>query len=56
MLEFVFDYTKKYNNEIVLETFSDKNASVYQHFGFEVAEVVEAKDKILKEYRMIKKL
>lgn len=56
MLEFVFDYTKQYNNEIVLETFTTENVSIYQHFGFEVVETVEAKDKMLKEYRMIKKL
>ena len=56
MMEFVFDYTRKYNSELVLETFSDKNASIYKHFGFEVVEIVESKDKSIKQYRMLKKL
>jgi len=55
MMEFVFDYTKKYNSELVLETFSDKNASIYKHFGFEIVEIVESKDKHIKQYRMLKK-
>ena len=56
MMEFVFDYTKKCNSELVLETFSDKNANIYKHFGFEIVEVVESKDKQIKQYRMIKEL
>lgn len=56
MMEFVFDYTKKYNSELVLETFNDKNASIYKHFGFEVVEIVESKDKLIKQYRMLKEL
>ena len=56
MMEFVFDYTKKYNSELVLETFSDNNAAIYKHFGFEVVEIVESKDKRIKQYRMLKKL
>ena len=56
MIEFVFDYTKKQNPELVLETFSDRNASIYQHFGFEIIEIVESKDKQIKQYRMLKKL
>jgi len=55
-MEFVFDYTKKYNSELALETFSDNNASIYEHFGFEVIEIVESKDKQIKQYRMLKKL
>jgi len=38
MMDFVFDYIKKYNSELALETFSDSNASMYKHFGFEVME------------------
>ena len=56
MMDFVFDYTKKYNSELALETFSDKNASIYEHFGFEVAAIVESEDKCIKQYRMIKRL
>ena len=56
MMEFVFDYTRKHNPELVLETFSDQNASIYEHFGFEVVETVESKDKHIKQYRMLKKL
>lgn len=56
MLEFVFDYAKKYNNEIVLETFNIDNVHLYEHFGFEVIQTGESKDKTLTEYRMIKKL
>ena len=56
MMNFVFDYTKKYNSELALETFSDNNASMYKHFGFEVVEVVESKDKQIKQYRMVKEL
>jgi len=56
MMDFVFDYTKKYNSELALETFSDKNASMYEHFGFEVAATVESEDKCIKQYRMVKTL
>ena len=56
MMDFIFDYTKKYNTELALETFSDSNASMYKHFGFEVVEIVESKDKQIKQYRMLKKL
>ena len=56
MMDFVFDYTKKYNSELALETFSDDNASIYKHFGFEVVEIVESKDARIKQYRMLKKL
>ena len=56
MLDFVFDYTQKYNSELALETFSDTNASMYEHFGFEVVATVESEDKRIKQYRMIKKL
>ena len=56
MMGFIFDYTKKYNSELVLETFSDDNASIYKHFGFEVIEIAESKDKHVKQYRMLKKL
>ena len=56
MMEFVFDYVKGYNSELVLEAFSDKNASIYEHFGFETVEIVESNDKRIKQYRMLKKL
>ena len=56
MLDFVFDYTSKFNSELALETFSDKNASMYEHFGFEVLAIVESEDKRIKQYRMVKKL
>ena len=56
MMEFAFEYAKQYNTQLVLETFSDTNASIYKHFGFEVVELVESKDKTIKEYRMLKKL
>jgi len=56
MMEFVFDYVKEYNSEVVLETFSDNNAAIYEHLGFETVEVVESKDKCIKQHRMLKKL
>ena len=56
MMDFVFDFVKKYNTELVLETFSDDNASIYKHFGFETVEIVESKDKQIKQYRMLKEL
>ena len=56
MMEFVFDYVKEYNSEVVLETFSDNNAAIYEHLGFETVEVVESKDKRIKQHRMLKKL
>ena len=56
MMAFVFDYIKKQRSELVLETFSDRNAAIYEHYGFETVEIVESRDKHIKEYRMLKKL
>lgn len=56
MLEELFEYLKQKNEYIVLETLSYSNVAIYEHFGFEVKEVSETKNKELKEYRMIKKL
>ena len=56
MMEFTFDYVKKYNTEIAIETFVPENASIYEHMGFELVEAVESEDKTFKEYRMIKEL
>lgn len=56
MMEFVFEYVKKYNTEIAIETFVAENASIYEHMGFELVETVESEDKAFKEYRMIKTL
>lgn len=56
MMEFAFDYARKNNTEMVLETFSDKNALIYKHFGFEVVKIAESKDKSIKQYRMLKTL
>ena len=56
MMEFVFEYVKKYNAEIALETFVAENVSIYKHMGFELVGTVESADKTFKEYRMIKTL
>ena len=56
MLEKFFEYVKQNYNYIVLETLTDSNVAMYEHFGFEIKEIVETKNKELKEYRMIKKL
>ena len=56
MLEEFFEYVKQKYNCIVLETFTDSNVAIYEHFGFEIKEVSETENKELKEYRMIKKL
>lgn len=56
MMGFVFEHTKRFNTEIVLETFDDKNVSIYEHFGFSVVETANSTDKTLKEYRMMKTL
>lgn len=55
-MEGLFKYLKQKSNYVVLETLSSSNVAIYEHFGFEVKEVSETKNKELKEYRMIKKL
>ena len=39
---------------IVLETHNSKTVSIYEHFGFQLVETKESKDKSIKEYRLIK--
>lgn len=56
MIEFLFSYVGKQNANIVLETFTSSNVPIYEHFGFELKDELESKNKELKEYRMIKKL
>lgn len=56
MLEELFDYVSKTNSSIVLETFTESNVPMYEHFGFELKESFETKNKELKEYRMLKQL
>ena len=56
MLEELFDYAAKTNSCIVLETFTESNVPMYEHFGFKVKEFFETENKELKEYRMLKKL
>lgn len=56
MLEELFDYASKTNSCIVLETFTESNVPMYEHFGFKVKEFFETGNKELKEYRMLKKL
>lgn len=55
MLEFLFSYVKEQNNDIVLETLTSSYVPIYEHFGFEVKEIYETKNKDLKEFRMLKK-
>lgn len=54
MLEDLFAYIRDKNNYIVLETLTEVNVPMYEHFGFELKESCESKCKQLKEYRMIK--
>ncbi len=56
MMEFVFEYAKKENTEMAIETFDPKNAAIYEHVGFELMETAESKDKSITEYRMLKVL
>ncbi len=56
MMDFLFDYVKNYNNEIALETFTLNNVEIYEHFGFEVVDKSETKNKKMIEYRMIKRI
>jgi ribosomal protein S18 acetylase RimI-like enzyme len=54
MLEHLFEHAK--NHKImILETHDTKNVPLYEHFGFELVETKETKDKTLTEYRMLKK-
>lgn len=55
ILEFLFDFVKKQNDYIVLETLTSSYVPIYEHFGFEVKEIYETKNKDLKEFRMLKK-
>lgn len=56
MLENFFEYVSTINDYIVLETLTESNVPIYEHFGFETMEVYETKNKELKEYRMVKKI
>ena len=55
MLEYLFEHVRDYKS-IVLETHDKDNVPLYEHFGFELAEAKEAKDKSITEYRMIKRM
>lgn len=54
MLEELCAYTKDKNNYIALDTLTEANVPMYEHFGFELKEDCESKCKQLKEYSMIK--
>lgn len=56
MLEELFQYVSVNNDYIVLETLTESNVPIYEHFGFETMEVYETKNKELKEYRMLKRM
>lgn len=56
MLENFFEYVSITNNYIVLETLTESNVAIYEHFGFETMEVYETRNKELKEYRMLKRI
>ena len=56
MLEPFFEYVSTTNNYIVLETLTKSNVPIYEHFGFEIMEVYETKNKELKEFRMLKRI
>lgn len=54
MMEYLFNYVNNQNGYIVLETLKSENVPIYEHFGFEIKETFETKNKQLKEYRMIR--
>ena len=54
MLENLFNSISE--SIIVLETHNPKTVSIYEHFGFQLVETKESKDKSIKEYRLIKGL
>lgn len=56
MLEFLFDYTKSNFKNIVLETLTESNVPIYEHFGFELKEQNSTEKEQMKEYRMLKRL
>ena len=56
MLEFLFHNVKDKNDYIMLETLTAEYVSIYEHFGFELQETSETKNKEITQYRMIKKL
>ncbi|MCL2163890.1 MAG: GNAT family N-acetyltransferase [Oscillospiraceae bacterium] len=56
MLEYSFNRAKTISSCITLETHSKDNAAMYEHFGFELVESIEAPNGMFCEYRMIKRL
>lgn len=56
MVEELFAYAKEKNNYIVLETLTEANVPMYEHFGFELKESYGVRCEQVNEYRMIKKI
>lgn len=56
MLEYLFTYVAKKKDAIVLETLTETNVPIYEHFGFHLKETKVSTNKELTEYRLIKQL
>lgn len=54
LLKKVLDYADRHRLLVSLETHNEKNVTFYQHFGFEIFEIVE-KSIGLKQYCMVRK-
>lgn len=56
MLEGLFAHVREQNGCMVLETLTESNVPIYEHFGFELMESHETRGGELTEYRMLKRL
>ena len=56
MLEGFFDHAKAISSYIALETHTDGNVPIYEHFGFELVESKNTADGAVTEYRMVRKI
>ena len=55
LLEALLGHAGSRYKTMVLETHTKENVSLYEHFGFELFETKEDKEKIIMEYRMMKR-
>jgi len=53
LLEALFGHAAAAHKTVVLETHTKENVPLYEHFGFELIETKEDKEKTITEYRLI---
>lgn len=56
MITFVIEEYERKNMDIVLETFTESNVQMYEHFGFELVETHTSDEVPFSDYCMIKKV